>query len=78
MSFSDTIGATGVALLLIAFFMNLFKLLKQGSKIYLLLNFIGAGLACYASYLINFIPFVVLEGAWTAVSVIGLARSFKK
>lgn len=33
-----------------------------------LLNFVGAALACYSSYLISFMPFVVLEGVWAIVA----------
>jgi hypothetical protein len=37
------------------------------------LNIIGAGLSCYASVLIRYWPFVVLEGCWVLVSIAGLA-----
>jgi hypothetical protein len=71
---SDIIGSVGVTLLLIAYFMNLFKLLRQGSKTYGILNIAGAGLACYASVMIDFIPFVILEGIWAVVAFIGMFR----
>jgi hypothetical protein len=71
---SDIIGSIGVALLLIAYFMNLFKLIGQESKVYGILNVAGAGLACYASLMIGFIPFVVLEGMWAIVALIGMLR----
>jgi len=41
------------------------------------MNIAGAGLACYASYLINYLPFIILEGVWTFVSIIALLR-YKK
>ena len=68
------IGLAGVSLLLAAFFLNLFKFLRSESYLYLLLNLVGAALACYSSYLINFMPFVVLEGTWAAVAAVGVAR----
>ena len=71
---SDIIGSVGVALLLVAYFMNLFKLLGQESKTYGILNVAGAGLACYASLMIAFIPFVILEGIWALVALIGMFR----
>lgn len=77
MNFSDIIGAAGVSLLLLAFVLAGIKSIKQDGVIYFALNSIGAGMACYASWLINYKPFVVLEGVWTVVSVIGLLRSFK-
>lgn len=36
------------------------------------MNIFGAGIACLASLLINYLPFVVLEGCWTVVSTIAL------
>lgn len=68
------VGSTGVALLLIAFFFNLIGKLAQDTVPYALLNLIGAGLSCYASWLIGFIPFVVLEGTWAVVAAFALIR----
>ena len=72
---STLIGSTGVTLLLLAFFLNLFGFLSQQKAPYMLLNILGAGLAAYASWMIKFMPFVVLELTWMLVSVIALARS---
>ena len=41
---------------------------------YQLLNLVGAVLACIASYLIGFWPFVVLESVWTLVAALALVR----
>ena len=38
------------------------------------MNAAGAGLACWASYLLGFFPFVVLEGIWSLVAVVALVR----
>ena len=38
----------------------------------------GAGLACIASYLISYLPFVILEATWTLVSVIALIQYVRK
>jgi len=63
-----------VALLLLAFLMNLFGLLSQNSLSYILMNIVGAGVSCYASYLIDYLPFVILEGAWMGIALLGLLR----
>lgn len=68
------LGSAGVALLLAAFLLNLLKLLRADGWLYLGLNFVGASLACYSSYLIHFMPFVVLEGTWAAVALTGVIR----
>ena len=75
MTTSEVIGSLGVGLLLLAFFLNIFKLISQHSKIYGLLNIVGAGLSCYASYLIGFVPFIILEGTWAFVALISLIRN---
>jgi hypothetical protein len=70
----EAIGLVGVTLLLIAFFLNLLRLLKAESVSYLALNLSGAALACASSYLIDFLPFVLLEGTWAVVAGVALAR----
>ncbi|HEY3876593.1 MAG TPA: hypothetical protein VGM92_14045 [Candidatus Kapabacteria bacterium] len=74
MDISNIIGSLGVALLLIAYFLNLFKFLPQESKAYGILNIAGAGLACYASILIGYVPFIILEGIWAIVALLGMFR----
>ena len=72
MSYSSIIGSIGVTLLLAAFFLTLFRYVSQESRLYVLLNIIGAGLSCYASVLIRYWPFVVLEGCWSLVALVAL------
>jgi hypothetical protein len=74
MNNTDIIGTIGVGLILLAYFCQTFNWINGKSKLFFLLNIIGAGLACYASYLINYWPFVVLEGTWFLVSIAGLLR----
>lgn len=75
---NDWIGFTGVAILLLAFLLNLLKKINSNSLPYIILNIVGAGLACVASWLINYMPFVVLEATWTAVSVFALINYLRK
>ncbi len=77
MSYNDIIGSIGVLIILIAYFLNNFSIIKQNGNLYFFLNIIGASIACYTSYLINYIPFVILEGSWALISVIGLIKSCK-
>ena len=78
METSTLIGSTGVSFLLLAFFLNLFGFISQEKYAYILLNILGAALAGYASWMIDFLPFVVLEAIWTGVSVLGLIRLLRK
>jgi hypothetical protein len=71
---ATVIGTIGVALLLVAFLLNLVKVLRVDGYPYMLLNLVGAALACWSSVMIRFIPFVVLEGVWATVAAVMLAR----
>ena len=74
MNLNDIIGIAGVGLILLAYFASIFNWIDGKSKTYYLLNVIGAALACYASYLINYWPFVILEATWCSVSIIALMK----
>ena len=76
--YSVIVGSIGVALLLLAFTLNRWKILLQDTKTYNLINIVGAGLACTASILIGFIPFVALEGFWGIAATIGLIQLLKR
>ncbi len=77
LNYQIIIGSVGVGLLLIAFVLNLFKKLTQESLIYISLNVFGAGLSCYASVLIDYIPFVILEAVWTLVALAALLKGLE-
>ena len=78
LNLNDWIGFTGVAILLLAFLLNLLKKISSNSLPYIIMNIIGAGLACLASWLIDYIPFVILEATWMIVSIIALISYLKK
>ena len=78
MTFAEIIGSIGVALLLLAYLLDLTNRLPNGTPVSLAINSIGAGLASTSAYLIHFWPFVILEGTWALVSVIGLARLLRQ
>jgi hypothetical protein len=78
MTLIDWIGFVGVTILLIAFFLNTFEIIHSESFLYLFLNLVGAGISCFASYLLKYIPFIIMEGAWVLVSAVGLVMYFTK
>ncbi len=69
MKLSDLLASIGVSLLLVAFFLNLRKIMSTESKWYSGLNILGAALCGYSSYLISFYPFVILEGVWALAAL---------
>ena len=74
MTFSEIIGAIGVTILLIGYLLNLNGKLAANSAVYMSMNVVGSGMAFYSSYLIDFVPFMVLEGIWTGISAFSLTR----
>ena len=78
MSYNDIVGTIGVGVILIAYFMNIFSFIKKDGVLFYVMNIIGASLACYASILINYLPFIILEATWAMVSVLGLVKVLKK
>lgn len=78
MSYTDVISTIGVSLILLAFFLNTFKYLSDDSKLYFVLNIVGGAFACYGSVLLNSLPFIILEGTWSLVALVGLIKVFSK
>jgi hypothetical protein len=78
MNYHDFIGSLGVGLILLAYFLNTFSFIPKEGNYFFVMNIAGAALACYASILINYVPFIVLEAIWTLVSVAGLIRLISK
>jgi hypothetical protein len=77
MDAATLIGSLGVALLLAAFLLNVTRRMSADGYPYVVLNFIGASLACYSSWLIAFMPFVVLEGVWALVAGWAIVRRLR-
>lgn len=73
----DWIGSIGVFQILLAYILNVSGKLNKRSIIFILLNLIGASMACLASVLMKYFPFIILEGVWTIVSLITLIK-YKK
>jgi hypothetical protein len=73
----DWIGFIGVFQILLAYILNVTGKLDKRSLTFILLNFIGASMACLASILMNYLPFIILEGVWAIVSLIALIKNKK-
>ncbi|MBU3823113.1 hypothetical protein KO566_13705 [Flavobacteriaceae bacterium XHP0103] len=77
MTFVDWIGFIGVFQILLAYFLNAIEKIPNKSLVFILLNLVGAAMACTASVLLKYWPFIVLEGIWTLVSLYSLIK-YKK
>ena len=78
MNITDIIGSIGVVMMVIAYYLNITDKLDDDDLSYILLNLFGGALAFTASYLINYYPFMVLEGVWTLISVWGVYDYIKR
>lgn len=78
MTYTDWIGTIGVSILLSAFFLNLFNKISKDKPWYEILNIAGAVIACYASVLLRYVPFIILEASWALVSIMGLIKFYRK
>lgn len=78
MNTSDVIGSIGVMLMLVPFILNIADQLSNDSPMYIIPNLIGSGMACTASIMIDYLPFVILEGAWCCASIWAIYVYFKR
>ncbi len=74
MNLVDWLGAIGVFQILLAYILNVTGKIAPESWSFILLNFIGATIACTASVLLDYLPFVILEGVWALTSLITLIK----
>ncbi len=74
MTLTDWLGSAGVFLILLAYFLNIFNRLDKEGYFYVLMNISGAALACLASVMLKYLPFIILEAAWTLVSMAALIK----
>ena len=74
----DWIGFIGVFQILLAYLLNVIGRVSSKDLLFIFLNLIGAAMACLGSVLLNYIPFIILEGAWTLISAISLVHYFRE
>jgi hypothetical protein len=78
MTLIDWIGFLGVFQILLAYVLNVTGKVTHKSLLFIILNFIGASMACLASILLNYWPFIILEGVWALVSLYSLVTFRQK
>ncbi|RIA09623.1 hypothetical protein OE09_1464 [Flavobacteriaceae bacterium MAR_2010_72] len=77
MTLVDWIGFLGVFQILLAYVLNVIGSIPNKSIVFILLNLIGATMACIASILLDYWPFIILEGIWALVSLYALLNHKK-
>jgi len=74
MSLATWVSTLGVSLLLAAYLGSATRKMSQDSLVYWVLNLLGGSLAAVGAAMIGSLPFVVLESAWVAASLVGLVK----
>ncbi len=78
MEITTIIGATGLLLLLVAFMLSLFNIVKQDSKSFASLNFLGWCVLVYYSYALGSVIFTVLSLVMAMFTLKDLINVLKK
>ena len=76
MDFHDLVGIIGVVLILAAYLLLQIGTVTAQNLWYSLANAIGAVLILFSLYFDFILPSVIIELAWLAISLIGLAKAF--
>lgn len=77
-AFYDLIGAVGVALIILTYFLLQLEKIKGESMLYSLLNAAGAGLIIFSLYFSFNLSAFLIEFFWLLISLFGIGRYFWK
>lgn len=78
MDMTTLIGATGAAILLLAFILNEVHVWSEDDLSYDFANFAGAALLLWYAWILGSWPFGILNGVWALVSLRDIFRDMKK
>ncbi len=74
---ADILNSIGVVFILAAFLLLTAKRVGPHSLLYNVLNLIGSGMAAVGSFMMNSVPFTVLNVAWVGVAIYALTKKKK-
>ncbi len=77
MSTTDIISSAGVFMILLAFFLLSTDRLRSDGKAYNLLNILGAVFLGISAWMLDSLPFVILETIWAVAGIYGFIKSRK-
>ena len=69
MTLLDLVGFVGLSLLLSSFILNQMKRMTATSLIYNIMNALGGYLLTYYAFMLDNVPFIILEFVWGSVSL---------
>jgi hypothetical protein len=71
------IGAIGGAIILLAYLLELFRHIDPYNKTFLTANIVGSALLVYYAYLLDSMPFLILNAVWVLGSIYELIKHGK-
>ena len=74
---AQVVQLVGAVIILSGFVLSQQGRLSNDSKTYLALNAVGAGILAVVAALDGDLGFTLLEGTWSVVSAVGLARALR-
>ena len=78
MDIPTIVGSVGVALLLVAFVLNMLKKLHESHWLYLAMNAVGSLMAMYYAIVGENVPFIILEATWGLAALVRLIQLWTK
>ncbi len=78
MSAADLVGLVGVVLILSAYALLQGGRLAVRAPLYSAMNLVGSGLILFSLTVDFNLPSAIIEGAWTLISIYGLAVALRK
>jgi hypothetical protein len=76
--FTDLLGVTGIFMILLAYFLNVTGNMETKLLWFIVLHLVGVSLACAASILRYYLPFIMLKEVRALISFFSFARYLKK
>lgn len=78
MTFPDIVGMVGVIIILVAYLLLQINTLRIEDILYSLINIIGSLMVLYSLFYNWNLSAVVIEVAWTAISLYGIFKTLRK
>lgn len=71
------VSLVGAIIILATYAARAFKYIPSNGTLDLSLNFIGGAMLCWIAVATRQLGFILLEGAWALISLVGLLRSLR-